>query len=109
MEPMKSGSGSTAHGPGTGNSEPGCPPRSRGAELALRSFNSGFCGINGTLGFDFFTETLMKPRGHIENVYRKAVLHLCHPDRVGVTAPGLQTSVALAVFYCRCCLPFKAS
>lgn len=60
------------------------------------------------LGFDFFPETLVKPRGHIENVYRKAVLHLCHPDRVSVTAPDLQTSVALAVFYCRCCLTFKA-
>lgn len=84
------------------------PPGSQSAELALRSFDSGFCGINGTLGFDFFPETLVKPRGHIENVYHEAVLHLCHPDRVSVTAPDLQTSVALAVFCCRCCLTFKA-
>lgn len=55
-------------------------------ELVPRTFNLDFCGVNGTLGFSFFKEELVKPHGYIENLYRKAVLHLCHPDHVIITA-----------------------
>lgn len=60
------------------SSEPVWPPGSQGLELAPQSFNSGFCGMDGTLGLHVFGEALTKPRGRVEILDREAALSLCH-------------------------------